>query len=181
MKNENNNLIKIVITGLDHTGKTILTNYLIGKELNFYFYLSTIVVDIIKKVLLYKENIYNLEIWDTSGASRYYEITKTYMKKSHIFFVFFNYNERRSFDFAKSIFDNRENEKQIFVLIGAKYDLKINKDTKDNIVHDEEVLEFAKEKNALCAHLSLLEKYSNGVNELFKKVFDEYIIRNKIQ
>ena len=48
------------------------------------------------------------------------------------------------------------NEKQIFVLIGAKYDLKINTDKRDNIV-------FAKEKNALFAHLSLKEKYSNGI------------------
>ena len=55
------------------------------------------------------------------------------------------------------------NEKQIFVLIGAKYDLKINTDKRDNIVYEEEVLEFAKEKNALFAHLSLKEKYSNGI------------------
>ena len=42
--------------------------------------------------------------------------------------IFFNYNDRKEFDFVKTFFDIRENEKQIFILIGAKYDLKINKD-----------------------------------------------------
>ena len=59
-----------------------------------------------------------------------------------------------------------KNKYLIFVLIGAKYDLKINTDKRDNIVYEEEVLEFAKEKNALFAHLSLKGKYSNGINEL---------------
>ena len=52
--------------------------------------------------------------------------------------------------------------KDKYILIGAKYDLKINTN-KDNIVHEEEALELAKEKNALFAHLSILYKYSNGV------------------
>ena len=67
------------------------------------------------------------------------------------------------------------------VLIGAKYDLKIKEDKKDDIVTEEEALEYVKEKNALYAHLSLLEKYSNGVIEIVKKFFDEYINRNKIK
>ena len=43
------------------------------------------------------------------------------------------------------------------------------------------MLELAKEKNALCAHLSLLEKYSNGVIELVKKSLDEYIKKRQMQ
>ena len=103
------------------------------------------------------------------------------MKNAHIFLIFFNYNDRNTFEYAKTLFDNRENEKQVFVLIGAKYDLKIEKDKMDNIVNEEEVLEYAKEKNALYAHLSLLQKYSNGVIELVKKSFDEYINRKNIK
>ena len=35
--------------------------------------------------------------------------------------------------------------------------------------------------DALYAHLSLLEKYSNGVNELLKKSLDEYIKNRQMQ
>ena len=107
--------------------------------------------------------------------------TKSVMENTHIFFILFNYNDRTTFDFAKTLFNERKNEQQVFVLIGAKYDLTINTDKKDNIVHEEEVLELADEKNALCAHLSFLEKYANGVIELVKKSLDKYIKKRQIQ
>ena len=178
---DNFKLIKLVIAGSAKTGKTTLNEYLQDRELNFENYLPTIGIDFGKKIILYKKNLYKLQIWDTSGQTRYQAITNAYMKKVSILLAFFNYNDRKTFDYAKSLFAKVENEKPVFVLIGAKYDLKNNTDKKDNIVNEEEVLEFAKEKNVLCAHLSLLEKNSNGVIELAKKVFDEYIIRKKIQ
>ena len=183
MKNDNKDgKIKIVIAGSQETGKTILFNYLKDGSLQLGNYYPTIGLEYEgKKVLLYKNNIYNIALWDSAGQPRFSITSKSFMKGTHIFFIFFNYNDRRSFDYAKTLFNERENEQQVFVLIGAKYDLTINTDKKDNIVHEEEVLELATEKNVLCAHISLLEKYSNGVIELVKKSLDEYIKKRQMQ
>ncbi len=52
---------------------------------------------------------------------------------------------------------------------------------KDNIIDDEEVLEFAEKNKLIYSHISILEKYSQGVNELFKKVLNEYLkIKNVV-
>ena len=178
---ENNNRIKLVIVGSSKTGKSILEEYLKEGSIKFEDYICTIGADYGLKVLLYKNNLYNMEIWDTAGQERFFQISKSFIQGAHILFVLFNYNDRRTFDFAKTLFNERKNEQQVFVLVGAKYDLTINTNKKDNIVHEEEVLELATEKNALCAHLSFLEKYSNGFNELLKKSLVEYIKKRKIQ
>ena len=175
--NENPELLKIVLAGSAKTGKTNFSEYASDIKIDFQNYSPTIGVEFKLIFLLYRKKIYKLQIWDTSGQDRFQTITKCYFRGTNIFLVFFNYNDRSSFDFAKTIFDNKKDEKQVFVLIGTKYDLKINKDKEDNIINEEEVLEYAKEKNALYAHLSLLEKYSNGVIEIVKKAFNEYIKR----
>ena len=169
MTNENNDnsQITISIVGFENTGKSILTRYLKDrfKNLNFKFDLSTLGADYGgKKVLLYKKILYNIEIWDTIGKLENIPILNVFIKRTQIVFIFFNYNDRRTFDLAKPLLDKRIDEQQVFVLIGAKYDLKITTEKEDNIVDEEEVLELANEKNALSAHLSLFENCANGVN-----------------
>ena len=63
----------------------------------------------------------------------------------------------------------------MFALIANKYDLCTNSKEDYNIFSEEEVLEFVEENNLIYSHLSILEKYSNGVNELLKKAIDKYI------
>ena len=148
--NNNDDKIKVAIVGSQETGKTILEEYLKDGSLEFEDYYPTIGLDFGEiKVLLYKNNIYNIAIYDTSGQPRFFSITKSVMENAHIFFILFNYNDRTTFDFAKTLFNERKNEQQVFVLIGAKYDLTINTDKKDNIVHEEEVLEIADEKTII--------------------------------
>ena len=179
MMNDKNNRIKIVIVGSSETGKSILEQYLRDGSVKFEDYIPTLGADYLIKVLLYKKNLYEIVLWDTT--ERFFQIAKSLMQGAHILFILFNYNDRRTFDFAKTLLNERENEQQVFVLVGAKYDLKINTDKKGNYVHEEEVLELADEKNTLCAHLSTLKKYSNGVNLLLKKSFDEYIKKRNIK
>ena len=178
--NDNNDKIKIVIVGSSKTGKSLLEKYLKDGFIKFENYIATIGVDYGKKILFYKKNLYEIVLWDTTGKQRFFSVVKSLIIRAHILFILFNYNDRRTFDFAKTLLNERENEQQVFVLVGAKYDLKINADKKDNIIHEEEVLKLADEKKALFAHLSNLEKYSDGVNELLKKSIDEYIKRKKI-
>ena len=179
MMNNKNNRIKIVIVGSSETGKSILEQYLRDGSVKFEDYIPTLGADYLIKVLLYKKNLYEIVLWDTT--ERFFQIAKSLMQGAHILFILFNYNDRRTFDFAKTLFNERKNEQQVFVLVGAKYDLKITTKKEDDVVHEEEVLELANEKNALCVHLSLLEKYSNGVIELLKKSLDEYIKKRQIQ
>ena len=169
MISENNDKIKVSLFGWEKTGKTILAAYLKNgfRSLDFEQYFPTIGANYGgEKIILYKGNLYTFDLNDCGGQIRFLSLERVIMKDTQIFFIFFDYNDRRSLDFAKTILNERKNEQQVFVLVGAKYDLIINTDNKDNIVHEEEVLELAKEKNALCVHLSLLEKYSNGVIEL---------------
>ena len=184
MKRDTKDKIKtviVLIVGAWKTGKTILTDYLRNNSVKFKNYIPSIGADYGIKVFLYKNNPYKIEMWDLSGLEAFFSMAKRYMEKAHIFFILFNYNDRRTFDYAKTLLNERKNEQQVFVLVGAKYDLKINKDKKGNYVHEEEVLELADEKNTLCAHLSTLKKYSNGVNLLLKKSFDEYIKKRNLQ
>ena len=62
----------------------------------------------------------------------------------------------------------------IYVLIGNKFHLNINSIERDNVVHEEEILEYVDENNLIFVHLSILETYSTGINELFKKSLMEY-------
>ena len=183
MISENNDKIKVSLFGWEKTGKTILAAYLKDgfKSLDFEQYLPTIGANYEgEKIILYKGNLYNFDLNDCGGQIGFLSLEKIIMKDTQIFFIFFDYNDRRSLDFAKTILNERKNEQQVFVLVGAKYDLKINADKKDNIIHEEEVLELADEKKALFVHLSNLEKYSDGVNELLKKSINEYIKRRKM-
>ena len=52
----------------------------------------------------------------------------------------------------------------IYVLISSKYDLYIKSAENTNKVPEEEALEFTSKNNILFAHLSIAEKYSNGIN-----------------
>ena len=174
MMNDKNNRIKIVIVGSSETGKSILEQYLRYSSVRFEDYIPTFGANYGIKVLLYKKNLYEIVLWDTTGQERFFQIAKSLMQGAHILFILFNYNDRRTFDYAKTLLNERENEQQVFVLVGAKYDLKINTDKKGNYVHEEEVLELADEKNTLCAHLSTLKKYSNGVNLLIIFIFIYY-------
>ena len=47
-------------------------------------------------------------------------------------------------------------------------------DRKGKIISDEEALEFAEENGLLFCHLSMFDKYENGINELMIKILKKY-------
>ena len=82
----------------------------------------------------------------------------------------------------KKIFNRVKNfcliKEVVYVLVSSKYDLYIN--TKENIEKiSEEALEFASNNNMPFAHISIVEKYCNGINELFDKALKEYYKRKR--
>ena len=127
---------------------------------------------------IFNNNLYNFDIWDTSGQEKYESLTKFFFRNASIVFIFFNYNNKKSFTKAKyllnSVKEYTDMSDVIYVLIGNKYHEEINPDDDNEMVNEEEVLEFIEQNNLIFGHLSISEKYSNGVNELFKKVAREY-------
>ena len=118
------------------------------------------------------------DIWDTGGQQRYAELTKIFYRNADIIFVFFNSHDRKSFERAKKDIESVkivcENKNVVYILVENKYDLDINSIETENIIYDEEISEYVEENNIIFSHLSILEKYSNGVNELFIKAIKEY-------
>ena len=173
-------LIKIVLLGYEKTGKTKFCEYLDGKnnEINFSEYISTSGASYFSKSIIYNNNLYNFDIWDTSGQEKYESLTKFFFRNASIVLIFFNYNNKKSFTKAKyllnSVKEYTDMSDVIYVLIGNKYHEEINPDDDNEMVNEEEVLEFIEQNNLIFGHLSISEKYSNGVNELFKKVVREY-------
>ena len=177
--------IKIVIIGGMNSGKTKFCEYLQNSEknINFSNYLTTAGVSYFSNYIIHNNIYYHLKIFDTSGQEKYAHIIKIFYDNADIIFIFFIYNSKDSFERANNIFQFAKiNTKPdvVFALIGNKYDedkncLKEN----EHILHEEEVLEFVEKNNLIFGHLSIKEKYSKGINEIFMKVMNEYIKKKK--
>ena len=158
--------VKFMLMGEKNSGKSTFVKYY--KDGTIYsgdigFYLPTVIIEYTR--------IYNLFI-------------KTFTRDSAIIFIFYDSTDRESFQKAKELFDMVKSvinkSEIIYVLISSKYDLYIKSAENTNKVPEEEALEFASKNNILFAHLSIAEKYSNGINELMDKVLKEYFKRNKV-
>ena len=136
------------------------------------------------KFIVYKKFYFQIDIWETSGQDKYDAITKFFCKDADIVFIFFIYNSKDSFVRANALFQLvKYNTKPdaIFALIGNKYDEDKNciKEEK-NLLNEEEILEFFEKNNLIFGHLSIKEKYSKGINEIFMKVMNEYMKKKKL-
>ena len=110
-----------------------------------------------------------MDLFDTSGHEKYESLISIIFRDSDIIFIFFNHNNNKSFQRAKYFFDlakNRNASSTVFVLIANKYQEKNYSKKNDDILNEEEVLEFVRDNNLIYGHLSILEKYSNGINIL---------------
>ena len=172
--------IKIIVLGYKKTGKTKFLEYLYGNNRKMIFsdYNETNGATFFRKKIIYNNNLYNFEIWDTPGQEKFESLNKIFFKDANIVFIFFNYNNKLSFQKAKYILNSVKEysiiSDVIYVLIGNKYHEEINPDHNNQVVNEEEVLEFIDHNNLIFGHISLSEKYSNGFNELLKKVLREY-------
>ena len=178
-------MIKLVFLGGINTGKTMFCNFLVKgyEHLNFGEYISTAGASYLGKNFIYNNQNYLFDIWDTGGQQRYAELTKIFYRNADIIFVFFNSHDRKSFERAKNDIESIkifcENKNVVYILVENKYDLDINSIENENIIYDEEISEYIEENNIIFSHLSLLENYSNGFNELFIKAIKEYNKKKK--
>ena len=179
------NTIKLVLIGGENSGKTKFFECLVKKkqDLDFSNYISSNSAQYLCKDIIYKNIFYRLDVWDTVGQEKYDHIAKIFYKDADIVFIFFIYNSKNSFKRANTIFQLAQiNSKPdvIFALIGNKYDEDKNcLKEEDNILNEEEILEFVEKNNLIFGHSSIKENYSDGINEIFMKVMNEYTKKKK--
>ena len=175
------NKIKLVLLGDEKTGKTQFGQFLIHgiNFCNFENYIPTTGVTYASRILLFNDKLYEIELWDTAGQEKYTSLVNFFFKDADIIYIFFDYNNKKSFERAKFfvnlVKEYCKNKNVVNVLVGNKYHLDINSIERDNVVHEDEILEYVDKNNLIFAHLSILEIYSTGFNEILKKSLKEYI------
>ena len=180
-------LIKLILIGDTKTGKTKFNQYLVNgyESINFDSYKATIGGTLSSKQIIYKNNKFKFEIWDTTGQERYIPLIRVFIKKADMVFIFYDSSEKKTFERAKYFFDlakdSNSNINCIYILIGNKYEISLDSKIKDNYIPEEEVFKFISENNMPLVHISIAEKYSNGINELLKKALDKYIQLKNIE
>ena len=118
-----------------------------------------------------------IHIFDICGTEIYQSLIYSFYRNTQIFLIFYDALDRNSFERAKSYFEDIKTEcntiNPIYVLIRSKYENVLDREEKNDIVRDEEALEFADENNIYFFHIGILEKYETGINDLF-----EFILNN---
>ena len=173
--------IKITLVGADLTGKTILLRYLSNDRLNkaeYEIYKPTNGTSYMFKKYIYNNQRYTLVLWDTSGILKYRSYSKYFARDSKVVLFFYDALNIESFEVVKELLtiaqENRLNE-QIYILVSNKYQLSLkNRKGKGKIISDEKALEYAEENGLLFCHLSIFDKYENGINELMIKILKKY-------
>ena len=79
---------------------------------------------------------------------------------------------------AKSYFEDIKIEcktrNPIYVLVRSQYENVLKREEKNDIVRDEEALEFTDENNIYFFHIGILEKYETGIDDLFEFILNKY-------
>ena len=174
---------KIIIAGGVNVGKTLFMKRINiikkGEEFNIENfdknYISTIGRDFILLDFEIKDKLYKVQFWDVSGQDKWEDTVYNIARGAGAILLFYNSCNRDSFLKAKKLYTNlyKSYPKSIYALVRSKYDLALKEENND-IVSDEEALEFANNNNIIFAHLSNFEKYETGTNELLGEIFSKF-------
>lgn len=176
---------KILFIGNPNSGKTSIIERYINNSY-IYNYNTTICVDFRKKIINIKDllnyknislddklslldyydnnDIIKLQLWDTSGSSKYINLIKSYFKTTNMFVLVFdisddNYNQI-IIDYLKEI-DDIIDDPELFIVIN-KTDLKNKKLDIDKIITDYKIIKYN------FIEISCL--YNININELFFQI-----------
>ena len=182
---ENELPIKLLIIGGENSGKTKFIKYYINEDIYLNAYHPSMAAQYYSKIIYFHKQKVRFDIWDTVGKENHDFLIRVFAENSGLIFIFYDSSDKASFERAKVLFNKIKEfcdvNKAIFVLISNKYDLYINSKNNLEKVSEEEALEFAINNKMLFAHISIAEKYGNGINELFDKVLIEYFRRKKMK
>ena len=177
---------KIIIAGGVNVGKTLFMKRINiikkGEEFNIEnFDKNYIGRDFILLDFEIKDKLYKVQFWDVSGQDRWEDTVYYIARGAGAILLFYDSCNRDSFLKAKKLYTNlyKSYPKSIYALVRSKYDLALKEENND-IVSDEEALEFANNNNIIFAHLSNFEKYETGTNELLREIFSKYLESSQI-
>ena len=173
--------LKIVLLGEENTGKSkFYRNIIINDIFDSGQYVSTIATCFMIKIIHFKNKIFKIKIWDTTGREEFNNLLTLYAKGSDVYLLFYNSLNRKSFKrvdkILKAMKENNPKKNAIYILICCKYDLKVEPYT--NVVTEEEVLEYADKNNLLFCHLSNKEEYKKEITGILSKILNEYLKAN---
>ena len=175
---------KMVLVGDTDIGKTTLFKK-ITKNIFNEIHVSTIGVDqkSFEFEITTKENEQEVKkkikiiLYDTAGQERYASITKNYFKRASGILLLYSIINKKSFNnltkWVSEIRDklgNNDDNKYLIFLIGTKYDLVKEDDSKRQIT-EQEALDFCEENNLLW-----YGEYSSKETsqQTFQKLFTEF-------
>lgn len=88
---------KVLILGNSGVGKTSILRSLAG-EAFYQTTISTIGIDLIKKIFTVEGHRVQLEIWDTAGQEQYFSIVSFHFREAKAFIVVYDVTDAKSFD-----------------------------------------------------------------------------------
>ena len=185
-ENEKNiTTLKVALVGDFSMGKTTFLSRISSKNyLNFLkdkgAIISTDGGSYRKLYIKIKDRTFSLDIWDTSGQRRFSSLIKHFYEDAKIILLFYDPFDKSSFKRVDEILFQIKNEdikNVIFGLISNKYEQNLKNVHNENIVSDEEALEYADKNKLYFSHLSNFVKYETGINQIFELVLNEYLKR----
>jgi len=179
-------ILKILVIGEIKTGKSLFIQRLTNLD-DYEFkrstksYNETIGLEFNIKYINFNNTIFKLQFWDTSGQERFNTILRTFFEHANVILIFFDAEDRNSFERAKNIYKEKckEIKNATIILIRSKYGN--SKKEFINCISDEEALEFVDRNKISFAHICCFEKYETGIKELITLILTQYLRKNKLQ
>ena len=174
--------LKLTLVGDTETGKTCFL-YRINKKYSEFIDSATSIGSTnggsyTNLNLSFNGKIFTIDTWDTSGQRRYESLIKWFYKDADIILAFYNILSKASFIRMKDLIEKIK-EKQmgepIIGIIGTRYDVDSKTTDDQNLVKEEEVLEYSDQNNFYYAHLCCFEKYETGINQIMESVLKIYL------
>ncbi len=173
-KNENKEIIKIILLGDCSTGKTSLINVFEGLEFTENM-ISTIGCQYCSKEKKINKQTYIINVWDTAGQEKFQSLNSLFIKGSNIVIFVYDVTCRKSFinlsDFWVDYVEKLIGKDIIRGIVGNKIDLfeqmEVNK--KEGEKYANEIEAFFKETSA--------KEDPKGFLDFLNELIEEYVAK----
>ena len=163
--------IKAILLGDVGVGKTNLINVSVGMAFDKNEKSTISNSFVTKKTTINKQN-YNIDLWDTAGQEKYYQITKIFFKGSNVIIFVYDVTSKSSFaglskwmDMAKETTDGQ----YVCGIVGNKNDLYL-----DAKVDEKEARDLAESKGYKFKLVSAF-KDPKGIQDFIDDLAKDYI------